>query len=306
MKPYKRQVISEMQRIGSEVRTRRKRLKLSQNDLASWIQVKPRRYGYFETGRARLTTSQIAEIEARLDAAEKGDEYLRHRPLNLLPERNFLSVQQKLRTGRKYSDFWLFGLRHLPILRDATYETAWRENLRSGINYRLVWCLDEELSDVTVQLLETTISKVVVSAHADSAAGVGTVTIYGICIGDPKESRRSRASSLLVKEAAQFSELAKRFKKLGPQQAIITKGPIVMSGAKYETCRPILHYGWLRSVVFYQGAQDLDSYAAVFLENVSNDPKASGSGESGWTFLTPFATAALRIHIRAFAEAVPA
>jgi transcriptional regulator with XRE-family HTH domain len=307
MRKYERHLIAEMQRIGASVRARRKRLKLSQTDVAAWIHVRPRRYGYFETGRARLTPQQIQEIEARLDAVEKGEEFLRHRPLNLVPERNFLSVQQKLLKGRKYSDFWLFGLRQLPVLRDSTYQSIWHENLKDGINYRLVWCLDEELSDVTIQLFQTTISQIVSSLPTAGKKKQGKVTIYGVCIGDPEnEKLQTRTAgaqpSLLVKQSEQFRKLAG-----SPFSSFVTiKGPIVISRPEFERCRPVVHYGWLRSVVFYQGAEDLHSYAAVFLENVSNDPRASGHGDVGWTFLTPVATAALRVHIRAFADLVPA
>lgn len=300
----KRKLLPDMEKLGGDFKVRRERLKLSQAQVALWLGIAARKYGYFESGRARLTPKQLATVATSLERLEKGELYLRYHPLNFLSESEFLAVQQKMLNEWKYTDFWFFGLQQLPVLREVTYQQAWAENLYANTNYHLIWCLDEPMEAATFQLLQISITEVLerlgILQTKESKAAAGQIKLYPVTIGNPE----AKGEENVGENYRRFNKLKAHLETNYRKHAVVY-APLGMHAPQFAKCRPILHYGWMRSVVCYEGERGANSFAALLHEHVSNDPKCSGDGESGWTFMTRAATANLLFHVHSFAECLP-
>ena len=254
----------------------------------------------FESGLARLAPKQIEMLASRFERLEKGIgiEVLEFRPLNLLSEKEFLVIQQKMLADSKYNNLWFFGVRHLPVLRDAAYEEKWAENIgEKGICYNIVMVLDKLMDESKFERLQGIISRISRKVEEIGDDRHGKINILGVTIGKTKE--KGFKNSELGRHCEYFNRLKLHFTNQFKDYVSIN-GPFSMAESKYEKCRAILHYGWLRSVVCYLGDRGINSFASVFLEYISNNPRCRDSGESGWTFLSPDATDILLVNIREF------
>lgn len=276
---------------GKAVKARRIKHNLTQQQVAGWAQVSQRHYSYFEAGRARLAWNTINALNSRFDRLDKGEMVVDlASPVNLLQEDQFLSVQQRmLNDSPTYKNLWLFGVRRLPVLTETAYQDKWVENLNGGISYNVFLVLDEPMDARTLQLFQSAVSGISTRVKAGNTAGHGRIVVHGLTNNGDDANEIKQQFSLLK------AHLEKHFK--GVAEAT---GPHLLTSPDFERCRAILLYGWLRSIVFYEDSLDANSFAAVFLENISNDPQCSGDGESGWTFLTRRAVSELHLNIRAF------
>jgi hypothetical protein len=295
--PRKRPVMQRWGKIGQEIRERRKRFKFPQSLVANWIGVSQRQLSLVEAGKAGLTDEQVVKLNLEFDKRKKGTvlDALAFRPLNLLPENEFLSIQQTILTEWEYPDLWFFGIRHLPVLRESRYQDMWAANLQSGISYNLIMILDKIVDEPSFQHLQNVLSDISGRLEKDQKQHK-TITIYGLIIRKMAEDE----SGPLAKTCRSYSQMKAHFDQHYPN-FVNVKNMENIADAGFDECRAILHYGWLRSVVYYQGDRGQKSFAAVLLDNISNNPKCSRDGESGWTFLSPTATADLQTHIAHFA-----
>jgi len=280
---------------GARLRKRREALKLHQNALALLIGVSPRKYGYMETGHTTLSPSQRAKLLNYLDKADAAVKQSGSlppqptQPLNLLPEEKFLEIQQGLLANGQFSDFWLFGLCSLPVLRDQTYQRTWMENILAGKNYNII-CRCDEPEGLHIQEFRDAISTILrdVNTLKKDNANLGKITLYPISIGAPGMAKK-----------ALFGNLKGYFDGNFPAPAPVSILDIKsISGLKYRPLLPILFYGWHRSVVCYLDKGKTRSFAAMLLENISANPY--GTDQPGWVFISPTACTDLIDLIREF------
>ncbi len=270
---------------------------LPQEVVAAWGGVSARQYGYFESGLARLAWNTIQKLKSTFEGLDKGEVVVdRARPLNLLDEEDFLSIQQNMlrSSDHTYRNLWFFGVRRLPVLTETIYQNKWAENLcEREISYNVFLVLNKPMDELTIQLLRSAVSNISAQVKASAAHKHGRINIFGLTNGE----------KVNVDIERQYQELQRHLKENFKGIAEAT-GPHNMFTSTFKACRAILLYGWLRSIVFYEDHLDANSFAAVFLDNLSNDPQCSGKGESGWTFLTRNARSDLLLHIRAFTLAL--
>lgn len=290
----KRALVSDMEAPAKVIRERREKHQLSQEDLAAWIGVSQRKFSYFEEARGRLSARQIQTINTNLDVLDRGGSVADIAlPLNLLDEDQFLAIQQKrLSEPNRYIKIYLFGVRRLPVLKQQAYQEKWVENLMGLISYQVFLRLDS-LADVDIiPELEKAVSKISEGLLGVKQTNRGAITVYGL-------TSWSKTHPQLKARFAEFQEHLKQFKGISAAE-----GPYEMVKPWFDGCRELLLYGWLRSVVFYEDSRGAHSFAAVYLNEVSNDPECSDDGEEGWTFLGHGPTLKLGERIRVFDQAI--
>jgi DNA-binding XRE family transcriptional regulator len=295
--PRNRPIMPHWKKVGREFRERRKRRKIAQSVAASWIGVSQRQLSLVEAGKAGLTDDQILTLSSQFEKIEKGVvlDALEFRPLNLLPENEFLSVQQTMLANWKYNDLWFLGIRHLPVLKERRYQDAWVNNLQNGTSYNLIMVLDKLMESSAFGLLQKALSEI--SGRLEKEAKPHKkITIYGLTIRETNTNEKgplAMTRESYAKFKSHFDTYYSNFAEVKPT--------VNITDPDFDECRAILHYGWLRSVVCYEGERGRNSFAAVYLDHLSNNPQSSADGESGWTFLSPITTTDLQTHIAQFA-----
>jgi len=274
---------------GEQFKQSRVALGVTQGTAAKWLGISQRKLSYFENGRSELTKEELNLAETHFDRLKRGDFLWDVPSLNLLPEPQFIMIQQSIIKNSAWKDFWFFGIQKLPVLTQASYEETWADNLANGINYRLFWVLQDHNPGL-YKNVQNAFSRVADLVKKKNKSPHGSIFLYGIAIGNINDPA-----------VQAFAAIGKHFKEHFPN-TVKPSSLLDFSLARFEKCRSILQYGWQSSVVLYVDKSGAKTFAATFLENVSNDPKG---GEKGWTFFNPDATGVLESITDAFQLIVP-
>lgn len=95
-------------------------------------------------------------------------------------------------------DIWLIGLSSLPVLESDSVKSKWIENLNRGINYRLIWFIDE----IDITAFER-MAKVLKSIEVELTESSGLIYHYSTYI----HSKNIESTSSCMQEEYYFRKL---------------------------------------------------------------------------------------------------